>query len=153
MYGRPADVDELEWTWVDQQLTEADGYWTVPRRGGQPHPRPVWGVWLDAVLYLSVGSPGIAADLEATPGVTVHLSSVTDVVIVEGSSTGLTDRADALEAYNEKYDWNYSVADYGPLTAIAPSKIMAWRSAGWAGRGGFRHAGRWRVPPPAAGSR
>ena len=57
---------------------------------------------------------------------------------------GRTEDDELLAAYNTKYDWDYTVAEYGPLTTLAPSKVMAWSSTGWAGRGGFRRSGRWR---------
>jgi hypothetical protein len=147
MYGNPAAVDGLEWAWVDEQLREADAYWATTPGRGHPHPRPVWGIWVDRLLYLSVGSQTLAAELGVGGAVTVNLGSVTDVVIVEGVSVGPADEADLVAAYNLKYEWNYAVADYGPFTAIAPVKIMAWQSSGWAGRGGFETTGRWRLMP------
>jgi len=146
MYGGPAPVADLDWSWVDEQLRDAGAYWTsVPRDNGPPHARPVWGVWMDRLLYLSVGSPNLAARLEPGSAVTVHLGSTTDVVIVEGTSAGAADEDALITAYNLKYDWSYTIEEYGPLTCVAPSKIMAWRSSGWAGRGGFQETGRWRL--------
>lgn len=144
MFGRPSDLAPLEWSWVHDQLSAAGTYWVVARPDGHPHPRPVWGVWDDGSLHLSVGSPVVAHSLEAHPAVTVHLDSGTDVVIVEGRVTGRTDDADLLARYDRKYDWSYTVEEYGPLTTIAASTVTAWRSAGWAGRDGFQQASRWR---------
>jgi hypothetical protein len=31
----------------------------VPRTPGHPHPRPVWGIWSQQRLHLSIGSPAI----------------------------------------------------------------------------------------------
>ncbi len=45
--------------------------------------------------------------------------------------------ADAMAEYNRKYDTSYEVGRYGPLTAVAPQTVLAWRTAGWAGRGEF----------------
>ena len=149
MYGEEATAGSLDWSWVEAQLTDAGAYWTVTTGLGHPHPRPVWGVWSSSTLHLSVGSPRLAADLGAGGPVTVHLGSVTDVVIVEGRSTGPSTDAEVLAAYNAKYEWEYTVAEYGPLTVVAPTKVIAWRSAGWAGRGSFRQTGRWRFPPHA----
>jgi Pyridoxamine 5'-phosphate oxidase len=147
MYGSVTSLDALSWDWVQGQLESAGTYWVVPVGDGHPHPRPVWGVWLDNALQLSVGSPVVARQLAADPTVTVHLDSGTDVVVVEGNASLLPDdTADrALEAYNAKYDWDYSVAEYGPLTTVSPTTVMAWRSAGWAGRDGFQQAGRWHI--------
>jgi hypothetical protein len=148
MYGSPAEVRGLEWRWVDEQLTGADAYWTVTSSSTHPHPRPVWGVWLGNVLYLSIGSPRLHADTRHDEPVTVHLGSVTDVVIVEGGITGASSDGGVLDAYNAKYDWDYTIGEYGPLTTVAPVKVMAWRSAGRAGREGFQQTGRWRFEVP-----
>jgi hypothetical protein len=144
MYGRASADPPLEWAWVDAQLAAAGTYWVTARGAGVPHPRPVWGVWTEAVLYLSVGSPVIARRLEPGSDVVVHLDSGVDVVIVEGSVVGPSGDRTLLERYDEKYDWTYTVEELGPLTAVAPTRVLAWRSAGWAGREGFEQTGRWR---------
>lgn len=150
MYGEPSDIASLDWAWVDAELSRAGTYWITPSGGDHPHPRPVWGVWADESLYLSIGSPVVARLLERNPDVTVHLDSSSDVVIVEGAVTGLVDDTAAVRAYNDKYDWNYTTDEYGPLTRVAPGSVLAWRSAGWAGRDGFQQAGRWRFTSSAA---
>ncbi len=105
----------------------------------------MWGVWRAGVLLLSVGSPVLAAALETNPECTVHLESGTDVVVVEGIARrgAEPDHAD-VDAYDRKYDWQYDYGEYGPFTHVSPTVVMAWRTAGWAGRDGFRHVGRWR---------
>jgi hypothetical protein len=103
----------------------------------------VWGLWLDGRLLLSIGSPVLGRLVAADPAVTAHLDSATDVVVLEGEVAGSTDDATAIGVYNEKYDWNYTVAEYGPLTLVAPRTVLAWCSTGWAGRGGITHTGYW----------
>jgi len=144
MYGEPSDLPQVEWSWVDAQLASAGTYWVVANGGGPPHPRPVWGVWWAEVLYLSIGSPVVRRLLAQHPDATVHLDSGVDVVVVEGVVDRFSDDAQVISAYDEKYDWSYSVDEYGPLTRVVPITALAWRSAGWAGRDGFREAGRWR---------
>jgi hypothetical protein len=151
LYGRPSDSPPLHWDWVDGALRDAGTYWVVaPSRppGAHPHPRPVWGVWAAWTLALSVGSPTLARLLEPGAPATVHLDSGTDVVIVQGTVAGPTDAADLVARYEAKYDWTYALDEYGPLTAIAPTDVLAWRSSGWAGRDGFRQTGRWRLRAP-----
>lgn len=148
MYGSPSDVRGLEWPWVAEQLVDAGAYWTVTPCSGHPHPRPVWGVWSGNVLYLSIGSPQLSVDARDGVAVTVHLGSVTDVVIVEGVIRGTNSDGRVLDAYNAKYDWDYTIDAYGPFTMVVPAKVMAWRSAGWAGREGFQQTGRWRFSAP-----
>jgi hypothetical protein len=146
LYGAVADAEGLEWEWVQRQLDHAGTYWVVARGSGHPHPRPVWGVFARDGLHLSIGSPVLARDLAADPIVTVHLDSGTDVVVVEGLATLESAEASRthLDAYNLKYDWDYTIDQYGPLTHVQPERVMAWRSAGWAGRDGFQRVGRWR---------
>ena len=147
MYGARSDLPGIDWSWVAGQLERAAAYWLTAPTSGHPHPRPLWGIWHVDRLQLSIGSPVLSAATEARIPVTVHLGHVTEVVIVEGVVAGTTAEPDVLEAYDRKYDWHYTVAEYGPLTTIEPVKVMAWRSGGWAGRDGFEAAGRWRSHP------
>lgn len=151
MYGQPSDAEPLDWAWVHEQLAAAGTYWVVTPGTGHPHPRPVWGVWSGRRLHLSIGSPTLVRALEPGGLVTVHLGSATDVVVLEGVASGTTADADLLGVYNEKYDWSYSVDEYGPLTSIVASTVIAWCSAGWAGRDGFQATGRWHIPTPDVG--
>ncbi len=88
MYAAASEAAPLEWDWVDEQLAAAGTYWIAARSPAHPHPRPVWGVWLDDALLLSVGSPVVLRQLQDDARTTVHLDSGTDVVIVEGTCTG-----------------------------------------------------------------
>ena len=144
MYGRPSEASPLAWSWVEAELVRAGTYWITARGAGHPHPRPVWGVWDDGWLHLSIGSPVVAGLLDLDPAVSVHLDSGVDVVIVEGRVAGSADASRLYQAYNDKYDWDYTIDQYGPLTTVAPTKVLAWRSTGWAGRQGFQETGRWR---------
>ena len=146
MFGSVLEAEPLPWSWVEERLTAAETYWVVSPSTGHPHPRPVWGVWLDDAVQLSLGSPVLRHQLTAAAPVTVHLDSGIDVVIVEGLVGELSadDTAGGIEAYNTKYDWDYEVDKYGPFTKIDPVAVVAWRAAGRAGRDGFRHGGRWR---------
>jgi hypothetical protein len=145
-YGQPSTSPRLEWAWVDSELARAGTYWASVSHRGRPHPRPVWGIWIDDMLHLSLGSPTLAA-AEAGSLVTVHLDSGTDVVIVDGHVESTTAEPSLIGVYDTKYSWSYDVGAYGPLTSIRPTVVMAWRSAGWAGRDGFTAASRWRWTP------
>ena len=135
---------------MEEQLTAAGTYWVVAPTQGHPHPRPVWGLWSDHRLYLSIGSPTLLRALQGAVPISVHLGSDTDVVIVEGLTDPLSRPTPhpLIESYNAKYDWDYQVAEYGELTTVEPTKVMAWRSAGWAGREGFTATGCWLLDPP-----
>jgi hypothetical protein len=144
LYGAASDWASLAWPWVDQQLVGAGTYWVVPRTTGHPHPRPVWGIWSQQRLHLSIGSPAILGAIREERAVTIHLDSGTDVVIVEGLVTEPTPTTpELIQAYNQKNDWEYQVSQYGELTQVEPSKVLAWRTAGWAGRDSFQSTGCW----------
>ncbi len=144
MYGDVTDLPRLEWDWFTTRLGAAGSYWVTPADVA-PHPRPVWGVWSEPILALSIGSPRIRTALDR-PGAeaVVNLGSDTEVVIVEGRATGPTTDPSLVAAYDRKYDWNYDVEVYGPLTVFEPFDVVGWASAGWAGNGGFQAAGRFR---------
>ncbi len=142
-YGHESDDEALEWEWVDEQLRDAGLYWVSTRCEGHPHPRPVWGVWGDERLFLSIGTPLARDVLASDPLITVHLESGTDVVIVEALAVGESSSDDVIGAYDEKYEWTYDIEEYGSLIEVVPVKILAWRAAGWAGRDSFTHAGCW----------
>jgi len=146
LYGAASTRPALPWSWVEEQLTAAGTYWAVAAGPGRPHPRPVWGVWHERRLHLSIGSPALRRALDEPRAVTVHLDSGTDVVLVEGTTRPVGPGGTAqplIDAYNAKYDWDYRVAEYGDLLAVDPGKVLAWRSAGWAGRDGFSATGCW----------
>jgi hypothetical protein len=148
MYGQPSEHPQLDWDWVREQLESAGLYWVVARTEGHPHPRPVWGLWLQDMLHLSIGSPVIRQALDADPRVTVHLESATDVVVVEGRLMPTEKTAQAvLAAYDAKYDWKYDADSYGPIVRVAPQTVIAWRTAGWAGRESFQQTGSWTFDP------
>jgi hypothetical protein len=128
----------------------AGTYWVVMHGASEvcPHPRPVWGVWSESRLCLSIGSPSIRSRAVRGAPVAVHLDSGTDVVIVNGTVRSTTTAAALISMYDAKYDWTYEVAEYGPLTVVVPNDVLAWRSAGWAGRDGFEKTGRWVFRAP-----
>ena len=150
MYGQPAESEQLDWSWVNAELRSAGVYWVVAADAAadtadeRPQARPVWGVWRDQRLFLSIGSPKVNAAIRPASPVTVHLGGDVDVVIVEGRAVGSSDDAEAVAQYDDKYDWAYSVDAYGPLTVVVAETVLAWRAAGFAGRDGFQATGKWR---------
>jgi hypothetical protein len=144
LYGAPSERVPLAWRWVEQQLLDAGTYWVIACNPGYPHPRPVWGIWSRQGLHLSIGSPTLRRAFSEEPAVTVHLDSGTDVVIVEGHVLPPVPTTPTLiKAYNEKYDWDYQVSQYGELTRVQPGTVLAWRTGGWAGRDSFQTTGSW----------
>ena len=145
LYGRRRTGPGSSGRGSRRSFVDAGTYWVVAASASHPHPRPVWGIWTGDAVVLSIGSPVLAVGVDANPACTVHLDSGTDVVVLEGVAQRITEPDAALvAAYDEKYDWQYSYDEYGPFTRVAPTVVMAWRSAGWAGRDGFQTVGRWR---------
>ena len=149
LYTAVSELERVPWSWVDDQLRAAPTYWVVAAAESPtaaPHPRPVWGVWTGEEVCVSVGSPPLRRAFAAGGAVTVHLDSGTDVVVVEGTvrpSVAPEDAARAVAAYDAKYDYSYDVGTYGPLACVDPATILAWRTAGWAGRDSFQSVGKW----------
>ena len=84
------------------------------------------------------------AAIAAGAAVTVHLDSGTEPVIVEGHVVaGDLDQAEPIAAYDAKYEWEYDVAEYGALVRIEPTTVLAWQTAGYAGRESFQRVGKW----------
>ncbi len=136
---------------MEEQLETAGTYWLTARTPGHPHPRPVWGIWHSQRLHLSVGSPTLLRAVDAEPRVTVHLDSGTDVVLVEGMTSRTTRHETptaVIQAYNAKYNWDYQVAEHGELIVVRPQRVLAWRTAGWAGRDSFQATGCWHFDSP-----
>ena len=151
MFGGHLEPVRLPWKWATERLTRARNYWIATTRpDGQPHSRPVWGVWLDDAFYFSTGSLA-AQNLAANPAITVHLESGSEVVIIEGAAemvgdAGLVKRVVSL--YNSKYNWDMDPNDLpGPFYVVRPRVAFGWLSdESGLDRGSAYHgtATRWR---------
>src|SRR5215210_1577826 len=81
----------LPWSHARERLEQARIYWIATTRPDRrPHVTPVWGVWLDELLYFD-GNPTTrrGRNLALNPAVVVHVESGgagKDVVIVEGAA-------------------------------------------------------------------
>ena len=135
MWGSVRDSPAIPWTDVETRLAGADEYWMVTvRADGTPTPRPVWGVWLDERLLLSVGSSSHWRGIASHPEVAVHLGDAVSVVIVEGrarKATGEDLFRRYLEVYNPKYSWNFEPTN--PMVVdgtieVLPSAVLAWNT-------------------------
>jgi len=151
MFGGRLEPVRLPWKWATERLSRARNYWIATTRPeGQPHSRPVWGVWLDDAFYFSTGSLA-AQNLAANPAITVHLESGSEVVIIEGAAelvgdAGLVERVVSL--YNQKYNWVMDPNNLpGPFYAVRPRVAFGWLSdeSGLDGGSAFHGtATRWR---------
>jgi nitroimidazol reductase NimA-like FMN-containing flavoprotein (pyridoxamine 5'-phosphate oxidase superfamily) len=137
-YGIGSASAHVSWEHVEERLTKDRVYWIATvGRTGRPRVRPIDGVYLDGALYVG-GSPETRwiQDLTANPNVAIHLGSVDDVVIVEGTAERLAtmgrEQAERLAAAsNAKFpEYRQTAAVYQRRGAIEirPRKVIAWTS-------------------------
>jgi hypothetical protein len=133
LWGRQAEAPAIPWPDVEARLAATEEYWLVSvQADGPPTPRPVWGVWLDERLLLSVGSPSHWRAIDARPEVAVHLGDPLAVVIIEGTArraAGSDVLHPYVDAYNAKYSWGFDAAE--PMVVdgtieVVPSTVLAW---------------------------
>ncbi|MGH2758488.1 MAG: pyridoxamine 5'-phosphate oxidase family protein, partial [Actinomycetota bacterium] len=97
------------------------------RRDGFPQARPLWGVWQDRLLFLSVGHAGLQRAANPEGAVTVHVDSAVDVVILEGTierTSGDDAARRAGEAYAAKYDYSSDYVNF----VMRPRIAYGWRA-------------------------
>ena len=132
-YGVPTDAsgaDILPWSWAVEQLEAARNYWiSSTRPDGRPHAAPVWGLWLDDVLWFSTGETSQKArNLAQSSSVVVHLESGDDTVILEGVAER-EDEPETFERVASAYDAKYGMRPPtdSPLFAVRPRAAYTWR--------------------------
>lgn len=136
-YGIKQDAEGLmDWDWVDGQMAKSRNYWICSARpDGRPHAVPVWGVWLDGVLYFGSGKDAQKTrNLLANPEVVVHLESGDETVIFEGTVAELAhDRQETYKQLAQGYAEKYPPfkPDPGPSPdaitfVLTPRRVMAW---------------------------
>ncbi|HEU5013036.1 MAG TPA: pyridoxamine 5'-phosphate oxidase family protein [Roseiflexaceae bacterium] len=133
----------MPWSSAREHWEWARVYWICTvRPNGRPHVSPVWGVWVDDVLYFD-GSPETRRmrNIAANPHIAVHLDSDSagnEAFTAEGIAHAVQrpDRALAeriAAAYRAKYaadgyapepgQW-----DEGGLYAMQPRVALGWTS-------------------------
>lgn len=131
-YGISSKTDGLmTWDWVEEQMRKAQHYWIGSvHPEGLPHAVPVSGVWLNGALYF--GGDRMARrsrNLAANPRVNVHLPSVDDVVIIEGTAAEVTDQAElktVAEAVNAKFNAPLIMNEGTVLYKLTPQTVLSW---------------------------
>ena len=125
--------ERLPWSRVSELLVASRNYWICTTRpDGRPHSAPVWGVWLDGTLYFSTGARSRKGrNLAADPRCVVHLEGE-EAVILEGTAEKVTDLSllrRFVDAYNPKYQWNFSAEGLqsGGVYALRPRVAFSFR--------------------------
>jgi hypothetical protein len=135
-YGVGKAKDFVDWDHVERRLDESRVYWVATASPtGQPHVRPIDGLYVDGVIYLGGGmATRWVRDLLENAHVTIHLDGVHDVVIVEGEAELMQGAEDELaqrlaDASNAKFGYGMTADSFrvgpGPF-AIRPRKVVAW---------------------------
>jgi nitroimidazol reductase NimA-like FMN-containing flavoprotein (pyridoxamine 5'-phosphate oxidase superfamily) len=130
-----------EWREVERQLADAVNYWVCTVRADlRPHAVPVWGVWWRGTLaFSSVGASVKVRNLRRNDRVSVHLESASNVVILDGHATEVTDR-DALVELGASFTAKYSALSGGTYDLVAahsmgmavctvrPTAVRSWQA-------------------------
>jgi hypothetical protein len=126
------DTPLLAWSDVERRLREAITYWLVVDGAAS---RPVWGIWHDDELWLSVGSTMLWKGLRSSPKASAHLDDGHDVAIVEGTARFVEDPdllAPFVDVYNPKYNWDFTPTNtLGPIVVLAPRVVLAWKAGSY----------------------
>jgi nitroimidazol reductase NimA-like FMN-containing flavoprotein (pyridoxamine 5'-phosphate oxidase superfamily) len=125
--------DHLPFAHAESRLTSSRNYWICTARpDGRPHSIPVWGFWLNGVLYFGTARTSRKArNLTYSPAVSIHLESGDDVVILEGTAREV-DLADTptikkLDAASrQKYKMPLVVMPEVVLYSVRPRTVLAW---------------------------
>jgi hypothetical protein len=120
----------LPWNHARERLEQAQNYWICTASlSGKPHAMPLWGVWLDDLLYFD-GHPATrwGRNIAANPQITMHLENGTEVVIVEGivedvNEPGPTRYRRVADAFDAKY--NYQLPDHD-FFVLHPRVAFVW---------------------------
>jgi nitroimidazol reductase NimA-like FMN-containing flavoprotein (pyridoxamine 5'-phosphate oxidase superfamily) len=122
----------LPWSRTREQLINARYYWLATARpDGRTHVAPLWGAWVDDLLYFD-GSPETrwARNIAANPAASVNLESGNDVVIVEGTVEFVTADAELaarlVEVWTDKYGRFQPEADTRGIFRLRPRSARAW---------------------------
>jgi len=132
MYGLKG-TRHLPFSHAETRLANSRNYWICTARpDGRPHSIPVWGFFLDGVLYFGTARTSRKArNLAHNPALSVHLESGDDAIILEGTAVevDLTDQSTLKKldaASRAKYNMPLMVVPEGVFYAVRPHTILAW---------------------------
>jgi nitroimidazol reductase NimA-like FMN-containing flavoprotein (pyridoxamine 5'-phosphate oxidase superfamily) len=147
-YGLKPRKEYLPWSHAQERLERSRSYWICTSRpDGRPHSIPVWGFFLDDVLYFgTMRSSRKAKNLDKNPSVSIHLDSGDDVVILEGevreipqSDKQVLSKLDA--ASKTKYKMPLVIEPGSVLYAVRPRVVLSWTERDFP-----NNATRWEFP-------
>jgi len=108
--GKPSDdLSALKpWAWAAERLEKSHNYWiSTTRPDGRSHLMVIWGIWWDGAFWFSTGpQTRKAKNIAAQPHCVIGTEKADEAVIVEGTATEITDRAEWKRMgafYDKKY--------------------------------------------------
>ncbi len=127
--GKSPPGKKMPWRHVERLLTKARNYWVCTTRAdGRPHAAPVWGVWLDGVLWFSTGQTSVKGrNLARSSEVVVHPEVDNEAVVVEGVAEFVTSKRrlkPVYTAYTKKYAWE--MEGY-PMYVVRPRVVFSFK--------------------------
>jgi hypothetical protein len=119
----------LPWSWAERRLAASYRYWVASvGPAGRPHAMPVWGVWLDDVLWFSTGGRSRKArNLGADPRCVVSTEDAAEPVVIEGTAQALREVAavgEVVTAYETKYAERPPDVAENPIFGVRPRRAF-----------------------------
>ncbi|MHA2089600.1 MAG: pyridoxamine 5'-phosphate oxidase family protein [Candidatus Kariarchaeaceae archaeon] len=117
----------VTWNQVNQWMDESKNYWiSTTKPNGNPHARPLWGIWQDNFFYFGGGSKTQnAKNLQNNSSIIVHTESGENVVIIEGK-VELFDDEKLNEKLGKAYEKRYGMFHSPPFWRVIPEIVFAW---------------------------
>jgi Pyridoxamine 5'-phosphate oxidase len=133
LYGMKTPHKFLPLSYAEDRLSKSRNYWICTvRPDGRPHSIPVWGFWLNGMLYFGTArSSRKARNLARNCSLSVHLESADDVVILEGQAVELNladkDTVRRLDTESRaKYKMPLMMVPETIIYRVAPRVVLAW---------------------------
>ena len=129
IFGPDEGEGLLAFEWAEERLVASRRYWlSTVRPDGRPHAMPVWGVWVDDLLYFDTAATSRKSrNLEQNAACVVTTESAREAVIVEGVARRVGDaaaRAHVHDLYQAKYA--QEAPPPGALYAVVPYRVFAF---------------------------
>ena len=117
----------VSWEDVEKWMEASKNYWiSTSKPNGNPHARPIWGIWYDNIFYFGGGQKTQnVKNLLKHPSIVVHTESGENVVIIEGVAQQF-ENDNLHKILGEKYEKRYKMFHPPPFWRIIPKTVFAW---------------------------
>ena len=123
---RPEVGPPAPWAEAAEHLAAAGMFWMATARAdGQPHVRPILGIWVDDALhFVTSTSSRTWANLGRIPQCSLSTGTPGLDLVVEGVAVRVTEAAAlrrVADVYESKYEWTVEIRDEAFHAAGAPT--------------------------------